>query len=350
MRCPGCFVALPYGVTCVTMRGMSSPLGVLLANIGTPDAPTAAAVRRYLREFLSDRRVVDLPRALWLPILHGFVLTFRPRRVARLYKGIWTSEGSPLLRIMRQQATALENVLRERSRRDVRVRVGMSYGNPSMRRALEALREEGCRRLVVLPMFPQHSSSTTGSTFDAVARVLKRWPKLPELQFIRDYHHREGYIAALSASVREVWQRDGEPELLLISFHGIPKRYAAAGDPYPQQCEHTATLLRQALGLGVDRCSASFQSRFGPEPWLQPYTDVTLREWARSGVRRVDVVCPGFSADCLETLEEIDVQNRAFFLSSGGERFRYISALNARDDHVAALSDLVLDKLRAWDD
>jgi ferrochelatase len=182
-----------------------------------------------------------------------------------------------------------------------------------------------------------------------VARVFKTWSKLPELQFIRDYHHHAGYIEALASSVREVWQRDGEPERLLISFHGIPQRYAAAGDPYPEQCEHTANMLREVLGLGAERCFTSFQSRFGPEPWLQPYTDVTLREWGRSGVRHVDVVCPGFSADCLETLEEIEVQNRRFFLDSGGERFRYIAALNARDDHIAALADLVLDKLHAWD-
>ena len=331
------------------MCDMSSPLGVLLTNVGTPDAPTAGAVRRYLREFLSDRRVVDLPRALWLPILHLFVLTFRPPRVARLYRAIWTENGSPLLDIMKRQATALERVLQERVDTDVRVRIGMSYGNPSMRAGLEALRDAKCRRVVVLPLFPQHSASTTGSTFDAVAGVFKSWPKLPELQFVRDYHHHVGYIEALAASVRELWQRDGEPERLLVSFHGIPQRYARAGDPYPEQCVHTASMLREALGLGEERCVVSFQSRFGPEPWLQPYTDQTLREWARSGVRQVDVLCPGFAADCLETLEEIQVQNRRFFLDAGGERFRYIPALNTRDDHIAALADVVSRKLRAWD-
>ena len=328
---------------------MSSPLGVLLTNIGTPDAPTAAGVRRYLREFLSDRRVVDLPRALWLPILYLFVLTFRPPRVAKLYRAVWTETGSPLLDTMKRQATALEDVLRRDGKRQVCVRLGMSYGNPSMRAGLEALRDAGCRRVVVLPLFPQHSSSTSGSTFDAVARVLETWPNLPELIFVRDYHHHDGYIEALATSVRELWQRDGEPDRLLMSFHGIPERYAKAGDPYPEQCEHTAHLLRTALGLDEERCSMSFQSRFGPEPWLQPYTDATLRSWGGAGVRRVDVICPGFAADCLETLEEIQVLNRKFFLGAGGERFRYVPALNARDDHIAALADLVLQRLRAWD-
>ncbi len=328
---------------------MKSPLGVLLTNIGTPDAPTPGAVRRYLREFLSDRRVVDLPRALWLPILYLFVLTFRPLRVAKLYRAIWTENGSPLLDIMKRQAAALEPVLRERAGRDVHVRLGMSYGNPSMRAGLEALRDAGCRRVVVLPLFPQHSSSTSGSTFDAVARVLASWPNLPELVFVRDYHHHPGYIAALAASVRELWQRDGEPERLLLSFHGIPQRYARQGDPYAEQCAHTTQLLREALGLGEDRCFSSFQSRFGPEPWLQPYTDETLRAWGREGVRHVDVVCPGFAADCLETLEEIQVQNRNFFVEAGGERLRYVPALNARPDHIDTLADVVLQRTRAWD-
>lgn len=348
------------------MCGMSSPLGVLLTNIGTPDAPTAAAVRRYLREFLSDRRVVDLPRALWLPILHLFVLTFRPPRVARLYKAIWTQDGSPLLHIMTQQADKLESVLRaggvgvDRAgtdgddgaadgARDVRVRVGMSYGNPSMRAALEELRDAGCKRLVVLPLFPQHSSSTTASSFDAVARVFSRWPDLPEVQFVRDYHHHSGYIAALAASVREFWNANDEPERLLVSFHGIPQRYARNGDPYPEQCAHTARLLREALELDSERFFTSFQSRFGPEPWLQPYTDETLQSWGHAGVRRVDVICPGFSADCLETLEEISVQNAKFFEAAGGERLRYVPALNARDDHIAALADVVSARLRAWE-
>lgn len=323
---------------------MTSPLGVLLTNIGTPDAPTAAAVRRYLREFLSDRRVVDLPRVLWLPILYLFVLTFRPVRVARLYKAIWTPDGSPLLHIMKQQAAKLEAALRAgraQAGGDVHVRIGMSYGNPSMRDALEALRAAGCKRLVVLPLFPQHSSSTTASSFDAVARVFATWPDLPEVQFVRDYHHHPGYAAALAASVREFWHEHGEPERLLASFHGIPQRYARNGDPYPEQCAHSARLLRDALGLDDERFFTSFQSRFGPEPWLQPYTDETLRSWARAGVRRVDVICPGFAADCLETLEEISVQNRKLFEAAGGERLRYIPALNARDDHIAALADVV---------
>lgn len=320
----------------------SEPLGVLLTNLGSPDAPTTPALRRFLAEFLSDRRVVDLPRVAWLALLYGVILNVRPPRSARLYQRVWTPEGAPLVAITRRQGAALEAALRDAAAgSEVHVAVGMRYGNPSIASALESLRDRGCTRIVVLPAYPQYFSGTTGSTFDAVAAALQRWRRVPALQFIADYHDDAAYIAAVAASVRESWAREGEPDRLLLSFHGIPERFAAAGDPYRRHCERSATLIADALGLPYERWLLTFQSRFGREKWLQPYTDHTLRAWARDGVRRVDVVCPGFSADCLETLEEIAIQNREFFLAAGGEQFRYIPALNDRPDHVRALAAIV---------
>lgn len=322
--------------------------GVLLANMGSPDAPTPAALRRYLAEFLADRRVVELPRLLWWPVLHGIILNVRPRRSARLYARVWTPEGAPLLAIGRRQAAALAAALARRLDPPPHVALGMRYGTPSIRAALRELRDRDCTRVLVLPLYPQYFSGTTGSTFDAVAAALVRWRRVPALRFIGDYHDDDAYVSALARSVRELWDRDGEPERLLLSFHGIPKRYARAGDPYAEQCQRTANLLAGVLGLPYERWLVSFQSRFGREKWLEPYTDRTLQSWAAGGVRRVDVVCPGFAADCLETLEEIDMLNRRLFLAAGGERFRYIPALNDRPDHVEALADLVVRHLQGW--
>jgi len=314
--------------------------GILLTNLGTPDAPTPSSLRRYLREFLGDPRIVEMPRWIWWLILNGIILNVRPRKSARLYAKVWSDEGSPLLAIGRRQAAALATEL-ERRGVAAHVVLGMRYGNPSIRTALEELRARGCWRLLVLPLYPQYFAGTTGSTFDAVAATLTGWRRVPELRFVADYHDDDAYIEALVASIRTVWQRDGEPERLLLSFHGIPQRYAAAGDPYHDQCMATAARLRARLDLDADRIVTSFQSRFGREAWLQPYTDITLQEWARAGVKRVDVVCPGFAADCLETLEEIDQLNRELFLRAGGERFRYIPALNDSPAHITLLADLV---------
>lgn len=327
---------------------MHTPIGVLLTNLGTPDAPTAPAVRRYLREFLSDRRVVDLPRALWLPILYLFVLPLRPRRSAHAYASIWTNAGSPLLCIMQDLAASFESALRLQTTTPVHVAVGMTYGNPSMRQALGQLRDAGCRQILVLPLYPQYSSPTTGSAFDALARVLTAWRWVPELRTISGYHDRSGYIQALARSVREFWGQNGEPERLMVSFHGMPKRFDAAGDPYRGQCEATTTLLLRALALDPTRCLQTYQSRFGREEWLQPYTDITLQEWARQGITNVDVLCPGFSVDCLETLEEIAIRNRQTFLAAGGQHLRYIPALNDRADHVNVLVELTLQHLQGW--
>jgi ferrochelatase len=324
------------------------PTGVLLANLGSPDAPTVPALRRYLAEFLADRRVVDLPRALWLPFLHAVILNVRPPRSARLYRRVWTPDGAPLVAISRRQGAALETALRAEVQGVLHVAVGMRYGNPSIRSALEALRDRGCTRLLVLPAYPQYFSGTTGSTFDAVASTLRRWRRVPALRFVADYHDDPAYVGAVAASIRELWSEQGEPDRLLFSFHGIPVRYERAGDPYARQCRRTATLIADALGLPYERWLLAFQSRFGREKWLEPFTDRTLTAWGHDGVRRVDVVCPGFAADCLETLEEIAMLNRDFYLGAGGERFRYIPALNDRPDHIGALAAVATRHLHGW--
>jgi ferrochelatase len=317
-------------------------LGVLIANLGTPDAPTPAALRRYLAEFLWDPRVVEWPRLPWWLVLHGVILRLRPRRAAHAYRRVWTAQGSPLLVHAQTQCAALQAALSSRLTEPVCVTLGMRYGNPSIAAALEVLRERGVRRLTVLPLYPQYSASATAAVFDAATRVLSQWRALPELRFIRDYHDDDGYLAALAQSVEQHWREHGAAERLLISFHGIPQRMADAGDPYARHCEHTARLLAARLNLAEHRWQLSYQSRFGREPWLLPATDQTLRDWAQQGVTRADVICPGFSADCLETLEEIAIENRRVFLEAGGREYRYIPALNATPAHIAALTGLVL--------
>ncbi len=323
-------------------------LGVLLLNLGTPDAPTTREVRRYLAEFLWDPRVVETPRPLWWLILHGVILRFRPARSAAAYRKVWSDEGSPLLVHGRAQAAGLATRLRARLGFDVPVALGMRYGNPAIADALEDLRAQNVRRLLVLPLYPQYSATTTASTFDATAATLMYWRWLPELRMITHYHDRPDYIAALAATVREHWARDGRGEHLLMSFHGLPRRYLLAGDPYHCHCHKTARLLAEALELGESEWTLSFQSRVGREEWLRPYTDETVQALGAKGLGRLDVICPGFSADCLETLEEIAMQNHEFFVTAGGGELRYIPALNARDDHLEMLTDLVLQHARGW--
>ncbi len=325
-------------------------VGVLLTNLGTPDAPTAAAVRKYLREFLSDPRVVKLPRALWWPILYGFILPLRPRRSAAAYQKIWTDEGSPLRSISQAQVEQLQDRVNTATGGKVRIALAMRYGNPAIGEALNTLRNAGLTHLLVLPLYPQYSATTTASTIDAVHAALTSWHEIPELRTITDYHEETGYIDALAASVREARgnRTAAENGKLLISFHGIPQAYVDAGDNYDQQCRQTARLLVKRLGLSEKQWQLSFQSRLGARPWLQPYTDITLKEWAADGIKNVDVICPGFAADCLETLEEINIGNRTTFLQAGGENFHYISALNTREDHLAMLRDLVLRNVKDW--
>jgi ferrochelatase len=327
-------------------RGGTGTTGVLLSNLGTPDQPTPPAVRRYLREFLSDPRVVSLPRWLWLPLLNGIILQVRPRRSARLYEGVWTPEGSPLLVTARRQLQAL----RVRFAGDKRLvfALGMRYGSPSIAGALEELRAAGAEHLLVVPLYPQYSSATTASTFDAVARALKGWIRVPELRVVADYHAEPWYIRALADSIRDAWRQQPAGERLLFSFHGMPRRTQQAGDPYHDQCQRTARLVATELGLAADRWLVAFQSRFGYEEWLQPYTDQTLRAWGGSHVASVDIVCPGFSADCLETLEEIAVMNRDLYVEASGGRFRYIPALNERPDHIDGLAELIRSQIQGW--
>ena len=325
-------------------------LGILITNLGTPDAPTPAALRRYLAEFLGDPRVVETPRWLWALILHGIILRIRPRRSAAMYREVWTAEGSPLLTISRAQHRALADALRGQRAGPVTVALGMRYGSPSIAAAMEELRAAGARRLLVLPLYPQYSATTTASTFDAVAEVLKGQRWIPDLRFVTHYHDHPAYIHALVASIRESFAARGTPDRLLFSFHGLPKRYLLAGDPYHCECHKTARLVATELGLPEEGWAVSFQSRVGREEWLRPYTDELLKQWGGEGVGTVQVACPGFAADCLETLEEIEQQNRAFFLESGGGDFHYIPALNDRPDHIAALTRIVTENLQGWPD
>lgn len=322
-------------------------MGVLLTNLGTPDAPTPAALRRYLAEFLWDSRVVEIPRLPWWLILHGVILRLRPAKSARKYQQIWTPEGSPLLAISQRQQTAVAAALARRCPGPVRVALGMRYGTPSIASALAQLREAGARRVLVLPLYPQYSATTTASTFDAVAAELRSWRWLPELRFIAHYHDEPGYLDALAESIRDA-RREQPGERVLVSFHGLPQRNLLAGDPYHCHCQKTARLVAERLELRPEQWAVAFQSRFGRAEWLKPYTSAILAEWARAGVKRVDVVCPGFAADCLETLEEIAIENRQVFLEAGGEHYRYIPALNDAPAHVAFLTNLIARHAAGW--
>lgn len=322
-------------------------MGVLLVNLGTPAAPTTAAVRRYLKEFLSDPRVIEYPRWRWWPILHGVILRIRPAKSAHAYRQIWTEQGSPLLVNSRLLAGKLHEQLRSHLHQDVQVALAMTYGAPSIDQALTQLHRANVRKLLVLPLYPQYSSSTTGSAFDAVTRVLRTWRWLPELRFITQYHDHPAYIAALANAIDARW-RESERSHLLLSFHGLPQRYLLNGDPYHCQCFKTARLVAEKLQLQADEWSVGFQSRVGREEWLRPYTDALLHRYAQQGPRRITVACPGFASDCLETLEEIALRNREDFLKAGGERFDYVPALNAADSHVQALLEVVRRHSQGW--
>jgi ferrochelatase len=323
-------------------------VGVLLINTGTPSAPTTRGVRRFLAQMLSDPRLVELPRALWLPILHGVVLRVRPRRSAHLYRKIWTADGSPQLVFMQGLARELRTLL-EPGESPIAVQVGMCYGEPSSPGALAALRDAGVGRILVLPLFPQYAGVTTASAFDRVTAELRRWRCVPEVRFVNGYHTEPGYIEALQQSVLEHWKRHGRTDLLM-SFHSMPARCVAKGDPYRANCEQTAGLLASTLGLEQGAWTLSFQSRFGRQEWLQPYTVDVLRRYAANGPKKLTVICPGFAADCLETLEEIEITGRELFLAQGGESLSYIPALNDRDAHVRFLGDLIARHCGGWTD
>ncbi|MBE1274853.1 ferrochelatase [Enterovibrio baiacu] len=315
--------------------------GVLLANLGTPDAPTAKAVSAFLSEFLHDKRVVDMTRWLWCPLLHGIILPVRSPKVAKLYQSVWMEEGSPLMVYSQRQKAALEAVI------DMPVEVGMTYGQPSILSAVESLQAQGCERILVLPLYPQYSRTTTAAVFDKLAKSLKGKPAIPEFRFINQYYDDAAYIEALAQSVESHWDANGKPDMLVCSYHGIPKRYADNGDPYREHCHDTTERLIARLNTDV-KIKTTFQSRFGREEWLQPYTDKTLEQLPKDGVKRVDIISPAFSVDCLETLEEIAEQCHDSFMEAGGEAFRFIPCLNDSPAHIDMMRQLVERHTQGW--
>ncbi|MCG8036836.1 MAG: ferrochelatase [Candidatus Thiodiazotropha taylori] len=323
-------------------------LAILLINLGTPDAPTTSAVRRYLAEFLSDPRIVAIPKLIWQIILHGIVLRVRPKRSAKAYASIWTDQGSPLLVISKQQRDAIEQAIKPRFNGQVSVALAMRYGNPSIADTLKQLRERNIQRVLVLPLYPQYSATTTASIFDAVTAELQQWRWIPEVRFIQRYHHEPDYIDALSSQIADYRMTHGSADKLLFSFHGIPKDYYEAGDPYPDQCRATAQAVVERLGLNEEQWLLAFQSRFGAQEWVKPYTDETLKQWAADGIKSVQVVCPAFATDCLETLEEIGVENRDYFLQGGGSEYNYIPALNDEPKHIEMFANLIHRHASGW--
>jgi len=322
--------------------------GILLINLGTPAAPTSRALRPYLRQFLSDRRVVEIPRALWWPILNGIILNTRPGASAGRYAKIWTTEGSPLAVHTERQARLLRGYLGQRTKAPLEVEWAMRYGRPAVEEKLRALRERGCERVLVIPLYPQYAASTTGSTYDALGAALSRMRNVPALRVVKHFHDHPGYIQALAQSVRDHWMVSGRSDRLVMSFHGVPRFMLDRGDPYHCECQKTARLLGETLGLKPEQILVAFQSRFGRARWLTPYTMNAVAELGKRKVGRIDVMCPGFVSDCLETLEEIAIEAKAAFLSAGGREFHYIACLNERDDWMRALTDIALDNLRGW--
>lgn len=329
-------------------HGSPPRTGLLLVNLGTPAAPTAAALRPYLRQFLSDPRVVEIPRALWWPILHGVILNTRPAKSARKYATIWMPEGSPLQVYTERQAKFLRGRLGQEGYPELVVDWAMRYGQPSIPDALERMKAGGCNRILVLPLYPQYAASSTASVMDEVARCLTHWRNLPEIRYVRSFPDHPGYIAALEARVREHWMKHGQGDKLIMSFHGVPRRSLDLGDPYHCECHTTARLLAEALRLPPERWQLTFQSRFGKAEWLKPYTQPTLEALAKAGLASVDVICPGFAGDCLETLEEIGMECKQAFLAKGGKVFQYIPCLNDRPDWIAALAKLAREHLGSW--
>jgi ferrochelatase len=329
-------------------HGTRDRTGVLLINLGTPDAPTAQALRPYLKQFLSNPRVVEIPRLLWWPILNGIILPTRPKKSAEKYAQIWMPEGSPLKVHTVRQTGLLRDLLMERIGSALTVEYAMSIGSPSIAEVLWQMKRNGCERILVLPLYPQYAASSTASAFDEVFAQLAKMRNVPAVRTVKHYHDHRGYIAALAQNVRDYWNQTGMPDKLVISFHGVPRSVLEKGDPYHCECQKTGRLLAEALQLGPDEYLICFQSRFGREEWLSPYTAVTLEQLGRERTRRVDVACPGFVSDCLETLEEIAIEGRNLFLQAGGQEFHYIPCLNERADWLLALADIALANLRGW--
>jgi ferrochelatase len=328
-------------------HGAAPKIAVLYCNLGTPDEATPAAVRRYLAQFLADRRVVEIPRAVWWLILHGIILRLRPARSAAKYASIWTPDGSPLRIWTDKQAKMLMGWLGQRGHYVITGHA-MRYGRPSIASQLDALKAQGATRILIFPGYPQYSGSTTASVFDAVGDWMRNVRNLPEIRFVRGFHDDPSYIEALASRIGAYWKKHGRPDRLVMSFHGVPRRSLELGDPYHCECQKTARLLTAKLGLATDQVKLTFQSRFGRARWLEPYTEPTLRALGRAGVARVDVVCPGFTADCLETLEEIAIEGQQAFLAAGGKEFHYIPCLNDSSEGIGALCDVALTHLQGW--
>lgn len=323
-------------------------VGVLLTNLGTPEAPTAKALRPYLKQFLWDPRVVEVPRPLWWLILNGIILRVRPKRSAAAYAEVWTDEGSPLLTHSLNQAKALQCALAESYGDQVVVDVAMRYGKPSIASVIDKMLSAGVRKLIVLPLYPQYSAATTGSTFDAIADEFKQRRWLPDFRFISHYHDHSGFIHAITNRIKAHWAEHGRTDKLLFSYHGMPQKYLENGDPYHCECHKTTRLIAEQLGLAPNEYLTTFQSRFGRDPWLQPYTDETLKALPQQGVKSVQIICPGFSSDCLETIEEIGGENCEYFLEAGGERYEYIPCLNAEPDHIELMRTLIEEQAKDW--
>jgi len=330
-------------------HGTHEKLGILVVNLGTPDAPDTPAVRRYLRQFLSDPRIIELPRLLWMAILHGIILRVRPKKSAEAYREVWDEQtGSPLMSISQAQTKALQASLQTLYGEDVVAVLGMRYGTPSIDDAITEMESHNVRRMLVLPMYPQYSGTTVASVFDEVTARLQRTRWIPEVRFINQFCEEPAYIKALASTVRESWEQHGRGDLLVTSYHGIPKRYLLNGDPYHCLCHKTTRLLAEELGLQENDYRVVFQSRVGKEEWLKPYCDETMKALPNEGIKSIDVMSPAFSADCLETLEEIEGENKEYFMEHGGERFQYIACLNDREDHMQMLTDLVARHCQGW--
>jgi ferrochelatase len=339
---------MTYQIEPTYTHGTPVKTGILLINLGTPEAPTAEAVRPYLKEFLSDPRVVEIPKAIWWPILNGIILNTRPKKSAKKYAKVWLPEGSPLRVHTAKQAVQLQGYLGERTKTPFLVDYAMRYGSPSIPSVLRKLREQNCQRILVVPMYPQYAASSTATAFDIVFAELQQMRNTPALRTIKNFHDHPGYIKAMANNINEYWIKNGRPEKLVMSFHGLPQFSLDKGDPYHCECHKTGRLLAQELGLKPEQYFLSFQSRFGKAEWLKPYTTATLKQLGKQKTKRVDVVCPGFVADCLETLEEIAMEGKEDFQHAGGGEFNYIPCLNERNDWMHALTDMVMDNLQGW--
>ena len=326
-------------------HGSKERIGVLITNLGTPDKPKRKELKIYLKEFLSDPRVIEIPKVIWQIILRLIILNLRPQKVAKLYKFIWKKEGGPLLVMLKKQKKGIQKILKKKN---IKIEIGMRYGNPNIKLGLEKLRRQSCRKILILPLYPQYCAATTGSTFDKVTEILRKWRWIPEIRFVNNYFEEPMYIECLARSIKKNWKKFGKSQKLIFSYHGIPKKYLLKGDPYHCFCQKTTRLVAEKMKLKEKDYITTFQSRFGPDEWLQPYTDKTLEELPEKGIKKVHILSPGFSSDCLETLEELEVQNKEIFFSSGGEEYNYIKCLNDDLQHLKMLRSLILNHLKGW--